>query len=775
MLRTSIKIILPFVLGTCIANAQKTVAYFPLNEVSLLPSEFQKAQLADKKYILELHPDKLAAPYLKEAGLTHKDTYYGNWESMGLGGHIGGHYVTALSIMYAATKDTAILYKLTYMLSQWKLAQDKNGNGYLGGVPDGNNLWKEIHAGKIKADAFSLNGRWVPLYNIHKTFAGLRDAYLYTGNPLAKTMFLKMCDWAVSTFGNLSETQMQNMLQSEHGGLNEIFIDAYKISHKKAYADLAIQFSHKAILDPLLENKDQLTSLHANTQIPKVIGFERIGEYLGKNNWENASTFFWKDVVEKRSVAFGGNSTYEHFNPINDFSGMLDGVQGPETCNSNNMLKLTQDIFSRDVQSGYVDYFEEVVYNHILSSQDKDNGGLVYFTPIRPDGYRVYSQPQTSFWCCVGSGMENHGKYGEMIYANADNNLMVNLFIPSVLDWKEKGRKVIQSTKFPEQPNSEIELKLTKNQSFTIFVRKPKWITSDDLVVTINGKKQTYPAQQNGYIAIARTWKNGDKLKVELPMHLSSEQLPDKSNFYAFKYGPILLATPTDTSKQVGLFADDSRGGHIATGPQTDFANIPIVSNADMKQLQLKRNTDFSFSINATNSDNRLTTYALEPFYKIDASRYIMYWPVATSNDISAFRKNVLAEKDQKLAIEKKTADVIYCGEQQSEIDHSIQYTNSNTGIWKDKHYRTIESEVSYQLKNTQQSNLLKLAFAPAENEANLKISLGNFSKNYVLKASNELQFIQIELPETSNENHLILSPIDHGQNIKLVEVRLIR
>ena len=435
-------------LSTAAYSQSTQLQSFPLASVRLLESPFLKAQQTDMKYILELDADRLLAPYLKEAGITPLKDNYGNWENTGLDGHIGGHYLSALSEMYAATGNLQVKERLDYMLDNLEKCQLKNGDGYIGGVPGSKALWADIAKGKIDAGGFSLNNKWVPWYNIHKVYAGLVDAYNLTGNEKAKKMLIQLSDWCLKLVANLSEEQIQQMLKSEHGGMNEVFADVAAITGDKKYLALAEKFSHKTILDPLLKEEDKLNGIHANTQIPKVIGFMRVAEVGGDAKWADAANFFWKTVVDNRTISIGGNSVREHFNPSNDFSSMLESREGPETCNSYNMLKLSKHLFLAHPDSKYMDYYERTTYNHILSSQHPD-GGFVYFTPIRPRHYRVYSEPQESFWCCVGSGLENHGKYGEMIYAHDATDLYVNLFIPSTLEWKEKGLKLTKNTKFP--------------------------------------------------------------------------------------------------------------------------------------------------------------------------------------------------------------------------------------------------------------------------------------------------------------------------------------
>src|SRR5690606_36727403 len=345
-----------------------------------------------------------------------------------------------------------------------------------------------------------------PLYNIHKLYAGLRDAYLIANHEKAKDVLIKLTDWMLDLTRGLTDEQVQDMLRSEHGGLNEVFADVAAITGDANYIRLAERFSQRAILDPLLSEKDMLTGLHANTQIPKVIGFKRIADLEEKKEWNDASRFFWNTIVNDRSVSIGGNSVREHFHPTNDFSSIIASEQGPETCNTYNMLRLSQMLFLTEPSSSYMDYYERALYNHILSSQHPD-GGFVYFTPMRPRHYRVYSQPHETFWCCVGSGLENHAKYGENIYAKSENDLFVNLFIPSKLSWEEKGLELTQNTSFPEGEHSELKLALEKPSEFTLYLRHPSW--TDNFEIQVNGDAVAYTPSISGYIAAERTWHDG--------------------------------------------------------------------------------------------------------------------------------------------------------------------------------------------------------------------------------------------------------------------------
>ena len=703
---------------TALAQTTPKVEYFGISDVRLTRSAFKHAEDMDIQYLLALNPDRLLAPYLKGAGLTPKADNYTNWENTGLDGHIGGHYLSALSFMYAATGNEEIGRRLDYVLSELKRCQDTAGDGYLCGVPDGRKMWKEIEQGNVRAATFGLNDRWVPLYNIHKIYAGLRDAYLVAHREEAKDMLVKLTDWMERTTANLTDAQMQDMLRSEHGGLNETFADVAAITGDKRYLTLAHRFSHDIILNPLLKQEDKLTGIHANTQIPKVIGFKRIADIEKNDDWSKAADFFWHTVVNNRSITIGGNSVYEHFHPADNFEPMRTSEQGPETCNTYNMLRLTKMLYATSADAKYMDYYERALFNHILSTQDPVQGGFVYFTPMRSGHYRVYSQPQTSFWCCVGSGLENHARYGEMIYAHKGNDqLYVNLFIPSTLEWGDIN--IEQSTSFPDEEGTSVIVtsKKGKNKKFTLNIRVPEWVNEGELSLTINGKTEKVNIA-DGYVKVNRSWKDGDKLHISMPMHLRAIDMPDNSHNYSFLYGPIVLASRMGTQRQDGMFADDSRGGHIAQGPRLPLQNMPVVvgSTEDILSHITKTDVKMEFTLKGVSPEN-YEGMQLEPFYRIHESRYMVYWPVLSASEVAKRQEEVARQESIAQALEARTADKVTCGEQQPESDHFVKMEWSGTGNDGGVQWRVTRQWFSYRMKtNGRKVTAVRIAFRPENN-----------------------------------------------------------
>ncbi|WP_395399371.1 beta-L-arabinofuranosidase domain-containing protein [Pseudoduganella sp. UC29_106] len=738
---------------------------FPLQDVRLLPSPFLEAQDKDLRYILALDADKLLAPFRREGGQPQLKPSYGNWESSGLDGHMGGHYLSALALMYASTGDEEILRRLNYFVDELHKCQQKDG--YLGGIPGGAQAWNDIANGKLHADNFGVNGKWVPWYNLHKLYAGLRDAWKYAHNEQAKQMLIALSDWALKLSQHLSDEQMQQMLRAEHGGMNEVLADVAEITKDRKYLDLAIRFSHQAILRPLEEKRDQLTGLHANTQIPKVIGFQRIAEMTGDTKYHDAAAFFWQTVHDHRTVAIGGNSVREHFHDDKDFSSMASEVEGPETCNTYNMLKLTERLFMQTPKAGYGDYYERALYNHILGSQNPETGGLVYFTPMRANHYRVYSEVDKGMWCCVGSGIESHAKYGEFIYAHEGDALFVNLFIPSRLNWKERGISITQANSFPDSDTT--RLTVGGSGKFTMKIRYPSWVAKGALTVRVNGKPQTVRATPGGYVDLAGNWKDGDKVEVRLPMRTTLEQMPDRSNYYAVLHGPIVLAAKTQpfANEKLNFFADDSRMGHIANGPVCPQEAAPLfVSDSKnfLDKFKPVKGQPLTFTATGLVQGKDAAAIRFIPFFRLHDSRYMLYWQTATNAGLAEMKKATAAAEAERLALDAQTIDQVAPGEQQPESDHFFKGEGADAGINSGRHWRHASKWFSYQLNDREAAaRTLRLTFSSADAGRKFDILLNG----------QPLQTVELAREATSFYTRDIVLPPGAAQNGKL-EVRFV-
>ena len=682
---------------------------FPLGDVTLLDGPLKKARDLNVKVLLQYDNDRLLAPFLKEAGLKPKGELYPNWA--GLDGHVGGHYLTALA-MNAATGSKECRERMEYWISELQACADANarnhpewGKGYIGGVPGSDRIWSAYKKGNFGP----YSGAWVPFYNVHKIYAGLRDAWVYCGNEQAKKLFLGLCDWAIDLTSGLTDAQVERTLHTEHGGMNEVLADAYAITGDKKYLDVAKRFSHKRLLLPLSQRQDCLDNLHANTQVPKVVGFERIAELTDDEAYHNASAYFWDIVTGERTLAFGGNSRREHFPSKEACQDFVTDIDGPETCNTNNMLKLSEELHRRNPEARYADFYELATFNHILSSQHPEHGGYVYFTSARPRHYRNYSAPNEAMWCCVGTGMENHGKYGQFVYTKKADNLFVNLFVASELNWKERGIVLRQETGFPYAETSKITIAQGKGQ-FTLQVRYPGWVKPGAFQVKVNGKPVTIVTGPSSYVAVSRQWKKGDVVELTFPMHNSVKYLPNLPQYIALMHGPILLAMKTGTEDLVRLIADDSRFGQLAVGKKLPVDKAPMLINNDLEdianQLQPVAGKPLHFTI-STKMENEIRN-ELMPFFELHDARYMIYWLALSEDNYKGYLDKLAKEEQERQALEARTTDKVQPGEQQPESDHFMETDRSQVGNTNDVFYRDASDGhyFSYMLQTGGQTDL---------------------------------------------------------------------
>jgi hypothetical protein len=665
---------------------------FPLGDVALLEGPFRHARDLNIQTLLHYDVDRLLAPYRKEAGLPEKAKGFRNWE--GLDGHVGGHYLSAMAMNYAATGNKECKKRMDYMIAELKACQEANtqkhpewGTGYVGGVPGSEALWPKIKAGDLAV----IWRYWVPWYNVHKMFAGLRDAWLYAGNDEARIMFLKFCDWAIDVTSGLSDEVMERMLDQEHGGMNEVLADAYQMTRDGKYLAAAKRFSHKMLLDAMASGRDNLDNKHANTQVPKAIGFQRVAEVSGDQKYAAAAGFFWESVARNRSLAFGGNSRREFFPAATACDDYVIDVEGPESCNTYNMLKLTEDIFRVNPEAQFAGFYERALFNHILSTQHPHHGGYVYFTPARPRHYRVYSSPNQGMWCCVGSGMENHGKYNQFIFTKHQDSVYVNLFIASELNWRDRKVKIRQETGFPYEDKT--RLRITNGSGkFSLMIRYPEWVKAGALKIRVNGNEVPANAGESGYIPVERQWKKGDLVEVDLPMHTWYEPLPNVPDYIALLHGPILLAAKTGTEELSGLIAGDGRWEHIAHGRQLPVDQAPILLANDISSIPGKLEAVPGKPMHFRAPGLKMVNPAevvFEPFAGVHDARYMIYWMALTEDRYVSYIDSLTKVEQARMELQNRTIDYVAPGEQQPEADHYMEAERSSTGnhwneFWRD-------------------------------------------------------------------------------------------
>jgi hypothetical protein len=601
---------------------RRTIPLFTLDEVQLGQGPYQEAMERNRAYLLSLDPDRFLHHFRATAGLPVKAETYGGWEIKV--GRMLGHYMSACSMYLRATGSADFRQRQDYMVGELAACQRANGDGYVGGVPDAHRMFAEIAAGKIYIDKIGLNGVHAPWYMLHKMSAGLRDAYFYGNSSEALQVLTGFSNWCSNLTNPLSDADMQKMLEDEHGGMNEVFADLSAFTGEQKYMTLSRRFNHRSVLDPLTQGVDDLDGLHANTQIPTVIGLYRQYEVAGDPVARRGGEFFWQTVVQDRSYVIGGNSDKEHFYPKGQMGQNLSPATA-ETCNSYNMVKLTDRLFANNPREELAAYNERVLWNHILASQDRSTPGLTYYMSLTPGHFKTFSTPYESFWCCVGTGMENHAKYGESIYFASHDELWVNQFIASSVHWKEQGIRLIQATQFPLEPRSEWSLKVERPATATIHIRHPYW-AGQNFAVHVNGKLQGL-SHPGSYLSIKRRWHDGDQITAELPLKLTIEPMRDDPHWNAILYGPIVLA---------GLLGKDGMPPEApyAAGNQLQFRSVsdpsvPTLGKANEvvdKWLEKTGAMEFSTRVGGGSSPIRFV-----PLANVTNERYSVYWKLGTA------------------------------------------------------------------------------------------------------------------------------------------------
>jgi DUF1680 family protein/cyclophilin family peptidyl-prolyl cis-trans isomerase len=643
-------------------KVQPKVWAFDLKDVRLLDGPFKHAMDLNGAYILSLDVDRLLHTFRLNAGIPSAAQPLGGWEEPGceLRGHFVGHYLSACALMYASTGDPRYKQKGDAVVAGLAQCQAKLGTGYLSAYPE--SFFDRVEA---------LQPVWAPYYTLHKIFAGLEDMVEYCDNSQALEVCKKFGDWVISRNSRLTDQQMQAMLGAEHGGMNETLANLYALTGEEKYLKIAMRFNHQAVLGPASQKEDKLTGLHANTQFPKFIGVAREYELTGDPSLYTAATFFWGTVVNERSYVTGGNSDGEMFTPKERLSEAL-GPNTTETCNTYNMLKLTRHLLCLYPETAYGDYYERGLYNHILASQNPEDGMTCYYVPLRSGMTRGgagngYCTPLNSFWCCTGTGVENHAKYGDSIYFHSNDTLYVNLFIASELDWRAMGLKVRQETRYPDEESTKLTFTCDKPADLSLRIRSPYW-AKKGVQVTINGQPSTVQS-----VALPRTWKTGDVVEVKMPFTLRTEAFKDNPNRLAFLNGPIVLCGQIDPAKAPPA---------IVAEPNQMMSNIRAVEG--------KSNTfTLASEVVRVPGENAGVKVTLEPFYKMHGNRpYAVYWDRFTADQWQAKEAEYKAELARQKEIEARTVDYVLPGNPQNERDHNLQGERTNTGDFSQRKFR---------------------------------------------------------------------------------------
>jgi len=600
---------------TCSSNnneTHKNVIPFELTDVTLLDSPFKRATELNKQVLLNYQPDRFLAKFRIEAGLKPKAEHYQGWESETLAGHSLGHYLSACALMYQTTNDQQFLNRVIYILDELEACQLVDGSGYIGAVPNEKNIFEEeIAKGDIRPQSFYLNGIWAPYYTQHKIMAGLRDAYHLCRLDKALLIETKFADWLYTIVQNLNDEQIQKMLECEHGGMNEVLADLYADTNNEKYLSLSLVFHHKAILDSLAAGIDILPGKHANTQIPKIIGLARRYELTGDVNDKNTAEYFWERVVKHHSYVTGGHGNHEYFGQPDQLRNRLSD-ETTESCNVYNMLKLSRHLFEWNPRASVADYYERALFNHILSTQNPVDGHVIYNLSLEMGGYKNYEDP-FGFTCCVGTGMENHSKYGRNIYFKNNDELYVTQFIASIVSWEEMDVKIKQLTNFPKEQGTTITIDSNEPKEFTLYFRYPYWAETG-MTISINGEMQKIDQQRGSFVPLNRRWINGDEVNVSFPFNLRLESMPDDTNRVAIMFGPLVMAG------DLGAVNDPN-----ASNP--DFVPVLLTEVRDPNVWFIPIENEVN-NFKLADGVGNPRGFTLLPFYEIHDRRYSVYWEI---------------------------------------------------------------------------------------------------------------------------------------------------
>lgn len=671
-----------------------------IENVKLTKGLFYDSQKKGNDVILALDIDRLLAPYYEAANLPPKKRSYGGWEEREIRGHSLGHWLSAAAAMYETTGDKALLERIDRAVQELATIQDDVG--YVGGVKRAH--FDEMFSGEFQVGHFNIAGTWVPWYNLHKLFAGLIDVHQLTGHSLALTVVTKLADWAKKGTDQLTDDQFQRMLICEHGGMNEAMADLYTLTGHKDYLQLAIRFCHWAVLEPLANGIDELEGKHANTQIPKVIGAAKLFEITGDDTYRAIAEFFWRQVTNDRSYIIGGNSNSEHFGPANKET---LGVETAETCNTYNMLKLTEHLFRWNRSSQLMDYYEKALYNHILASQDPDTGMKTYFVSLQPGHFKVYSSLEESFWCCFGTGLENPARYTRTIYDRDDRHIYVNLFMASEIHLKDLQVQIRQETNFPETDRTKLTFVKADGVPIKLHIRVPEWVAGP-VTARINGK-ETFSESGADYLTIEREWQKGDEIEVHLPMELRIYEAKDDPHKVGIMYGPIVLA---GTFGKDHFPETDIVPNHLSlhNHPLIDVPTLVATKKTPDQWIHPVEGRPLTFRTAAIGQPGNMQI-TLIPFYALHHERYTVYWNLMSEVEYEAFKARKEVESDR---LQARTVDAVQPGEQQPEVEHQLKANHSETGYlnimqkrWRDS--RGEDGFFSYvmKVKPNQQMSLL--------------------------------------------------------------------
>ena len=665
-------------LGNCSNSGPEVIDIkavpFEITDVKLLEGSFLDATRLNESILLSYEPDRFLAKFRTEAGLEPKAEHYHGWEDASLAGHSLGHYLSALSLMYQTTGKQEYKDRALYMTDELFLCQEADGEGYIGAFTDGKRiLEEEVAKGHISAQAFYLNGIWAPYYTMHKVMSGLNQVYRTFGYQKALEIHVAFADWLETIVGDLTGDQVQEMLNCEHGGINETLAELYGYTGDQKYLELSRIFHHREILDPIVRGEDILAGKHSNTQIPKFIGLARRYELTGDEADRTGAINFWNMMVHHHSYVTGGNGNHEYLNEPDQLNFHLSD-NTTESCNVYNMLKLSEHVFQWSADPKVMDFYERALFNHIRSSQHPHSGHVIYNLSLDMGGFKVYQDPE-GFTCCVGTGMENHSKYSRNIYYHQQDELFVVQFIASELSWKDKGVKVIQHTDYPEEETIRFSFETEKPVSLGLNIRYPGWATQG-IRILVNGRELDMDQEPGSFVKIHRKWKTGDWVEVTIPFFLRLETMPDNKDRVAIFNGPVVLAGDL---------------GPVPDPKATDPLYVPVLMTRDREPANWLIPVDGELNEFITSEVAYPRKVELNPFYRTHDRHYTIYWDTYNEKQWQARQEAMALEKRRKQRLEQRTIDVFRMGEMEPEREHNFQEEDSWVEEYRHRKARTAD------------------------------------------------------------------------------------
>ena len=634
---------------------------FPLSAVRLGPSPWLRAVESNRAFLRRLEPDRLLHGYRLQAGLPPRGAPYGGWEQETIAGHTLGHYLSACSLMHAQTGDAECRSRAGYIVAELAACQRAGKDGFVaaftrrnestGAIEPGRRVMEEIARGDIRSARFYLNGCWAPFYNWHKLLAGLLDANEHCASGDALLVAARLAGFIERTLSGLPAPQMQAVLGTEFGGMSESLAELSARTGEARWLSLAERFHHHAVLDPLMAGRDELAWLHANTQIPKLIGLARHAELTGDAGELAGARFFWRAVTEGRSYVIGGNSDRENFQEPGSISRYIT-EQTCESCNTYNMLKLTRHLYAAEPRAAWFDYYERAHLNHILAQQRPSDGMFAYMVPLMSGAAREWSEPFDSFWCCVGTGMESHAKHGDSIFWQQGETLFVNLFIPAELHWKERDARLTLETGYPFDGRVQVRIDaIGAPREFEMALRLPAWCAQP--AARLNAEAIAV-ARNDSYLRLRRPWKAGDVVQLDLPMPLRLEATPDDPATIAILQGPLVLAG------DLGPASSPFEGPEPALVAINPLAAISP-AGADTARFE-------------TRGLVKPADLALAPFFSQYDRRTAVYFKRYTPAEWEQALAARAAERERAAALDARSTDIIRLGIEEDERRHGLTH-----------------------------------------------------------------------------------------------------